>query len=93
MDTAIGLFNLIEQNNRVGMTTNLFRELATVLVADVSWWCTDQLCYGLCLALLRTVDLHKLFRIEEEVCQTLGSLRFTNTCTTKEQERRQCPLR
>jgi hypothetical protein len=61
-----GLFDFVDEHNRIGLATDVLGELATLVVTNIAGWCTDKACDGMLLRVLRTVDTnHRLRRVEE----------------------------
>ena len=51
-DVWMCLLNLIKEQNRVRTPTDSLSELAALIVAHISWRCTNQLSYSVALHVL-----------------------------------------
>ena len=84
----VGLLDLIEQYDGVGVLTNLVDQQTALLIADVSRRCTVEQCHGVLFLVLRHVETqHGCLVVEEEIGQRLGQLCLTCTRRAEEEER------
>ena len=82
---SMSLFDFIQQNNAIWMTTNSLRQLTTLIIAHISRRRTNQTRYRVFLHVLTHINTnHAAFIIKESLCQSLGQLSFTNTGRAKE---------
>src|SRR5690625_110172 len=64
-DIRMSLFHLVQQNHRIGLAAHGFREIAALLVADVTWWRPNQPSHRMLLHVFRHIDAHHgLFGVE-----------------------------
>ena len=86
-DIRVSLLNLIEEDDREGTTTNLFGELATLVVTDVAGRSTEETRRGVLLRELGHIELDQRVLItEEEFSQGLRELRLTHAGRAGEDE-------
>ena len=79
------LLNLIKEQNRVRTPTDSLSELATLIVAHISWRCANQLSYGVTLHVLgHVVGKQGVFRAKQELCQGFCKLSLTYTGRAQE---------
>src|SRR3954454_8879557 len=84
----MGLLDLVEQDHRVGPAAYRFRELAALVVADVSRRRADETRNAVLLAVLAHVDAHHGALVIEQVRRKcFRELRLTDTGRAEEQER------
>ena len=82
------LFDLVEQDDAVGVTAHGFRELAALLVADVARRRSDESCDGMLLHVLRHVDAdHAALIVEKRLRQGLRQFRLADARRAEEDER------
>ena len=86
-DIRVSLLDLIEEDDREGTTTDLFGELATLVVADVAGRSTEETRGGVLLRELGHIELDQRILItEEEFGQGLRELCLTDTGRSGEDE-------
>ena len=91
---GVRLLDLVEQDHRVGASTDGFRELPALLVADVAGRRAHQARHVVLLLVLRHVDAHHgVLVVEEEVGERPGQLRLADSRGAEEQERADGPVR
>ena len=82
---SMSLFDFIQQNNTIWMTTNSLCQLTTLVIAYIAWRRTNQTGYRVFLHVFTHINTnHAAFIIKESLCQSLGQLGFTNTSRAKE---------
>ena len=70
---AMGLLDLIQQNDRVGTTTNTLCQLSTFLITDISRRCTHQTRGIETLRILTHIDTdERISCAKHDLCQFLG---------------------
>mmetsp|Transcript_5091 Transcript_5091/g.14882 ORF Transcript_5091/g.14882 Transcript_5091/m.14882 type:complete len:236 (-) Transcript_5091:82-789(-) len=84
----MGLFDFVEENDRVRTSAYGFGELAAIFVSDVSWRRTDQSSDGMWLRVLRHVNSDQVtfLAIVQLRKQCLGELRFSHSSRSQEEE-------
>ena len=93
-DVAVGLLDLVEQDDRVGPAADRLGEPAAFLVADVAGRGADQPGDVVPLAELAHVEAdHRRLAVEEELGQRLGQLGLADAGRAQEQERADRPVR
>ena len=84
----VGLLHLVEQNDGIGPATDSFRQLTTLLVADIPRRGTNQARYGELLAVFTHIDAHEgLLVIEEVIGKRFRELRLAHTGGAQEKKR------
>ena len=64
-DIRVGFFHLIQQDHAVGLATNRFGQVATLLIANIAGRRTDETCHRVFFHELAHVDTNQvLVRIE-----------------------------
>ena len=90
----MGLFDLVEEHDRVGSPPHRLGEVAPFFVAHVAGRCPDEPRDRVPLLKLTHVDPHdRLFVVEEEFREGLCQLRLAHTSGAHEEERAQGPVR
>ena len=90
----MGLFDLIEQNDRVRVAADRFGQLAALLIADISRRRSDQSGHRVLLHVLAHVDAHHVVLVVEQgLCQGLGQLGLADAGRAEEQEGTDRPVR
>ena len=93
-DVAVGLLDLVEQDDRIGPAADRLGEPAAFLVADVARRGADQPGDVVPLAVLAHVQPdHGRLAVEEELGQGLGQLGLAHAGRPQEQERADRPVR
>ena len=93
-DVGVSLFNLVEQDHRVGTTAHLFRKLPALLVANITGRGTDQPGDGMLFHVLRHVNAkHGVLVVEQELRQGTSQFGLSDSSRTQEQERANGPVR
>ncbi len=83
----MSLFNFIKKNNRIGISTHLFAELSSLVIADIAWRGTDHFRNAVLLHVFGHIDTDKIgFRSKHRLGQCLTELRFSHACRAKEHE-------
>ena len=86
--TLVSLLNLIEQDDGIGVLTDLVHQQTTFLVTNISRRRSIEQSHRVLLLELRHIEADKGALVaEEEGCQGLGQLRLTGTGRTEEEER------
>src|SRR5215207_230113 len=86
-DVGVGLLDFVEEDDRVGTTTNLLRELAGFLVADVAGGCAAQARYRVSLLKLGHVEPdHGVLLAEEVFGERTRELGLADPGRTEEDE-------
>ena len=81
------LLDFIEQDDRVGLSSDCLSQLATLIVTYVSRRCTDQTSRTEFLLILTHVDTgHHVLVVEEVIGQRLRQLGLTYTGRSQEDE-------
>src|SRR5690606_17464584 len=89
----VRLLDLVEQDDAVRAAAHLLRELAALLVADVSRRCTDQARDGVALHVLGHVDAHhRVLVVEEELGERTRRLRLAHARGPEEDEAADRPV-
>ncbi len=71
------LLNLVEEQDRIRTPTNGLGKLATLIVAHISWRCTNQLSYGMTLHVFRhIVRKQGVFGAKQKLCQGFCKLKY-----------------
>ena len=87
-DVGVGLFDLVEEDHRVGPPPHRFGELAALVVADVAGRRADQARDRVLLHVLRHVDAdHRLLVVEQELGQRARDLGLSDAGRAEEEER------
>ena len=87
-DVRVSLLDLIKEDDRERLATDLFRELATLVVADVARRGTKEARGRVLLRELGHIQLDESVLVaEEELGEGLGQLGLTHTGRTGEDER------
>src|SRR5215218_9313816 len=87
-DVGVGLLDLVEEDDRVGTTPHLLRELAALVVADVAGWRTDQAAHRVALHVLGHVEPdHGVLVAEEVLGKGAGELGLADPGGAQEDER------
>src|SRR5690349_16440006 len=82
------LFDFIEQNYRVWIAFNAFRQLSAFLVADIAWRRADKLRNGVLLHKLRHIEADKgFFTSEQELRKRPRHFGFSDAGRSQKQER------
>ena len=90
----VRLLDLIEQDDRVRMTADLFGKLAALIVADISRRRTDHTGNGVLLHVFGHIDTdQRVLVAEHRFCQRLAQLGLADAGRTEEQERTDRALR
>lgn len=85
--TLMSLFDFIEKNDTVGISSNLFRELTAFLVANIARRSTNQARNRVLFHVFAHINTnHVLIRIKQFECKSLGQLCFTGTRGSNEKE-------
>ena len=93
-DVRVSLFDFIEQDHAVGTAPDSFREVAALVIADISRRRADQTGDAMLLHVFRHINAdHGLFTIEEERGERLRELGLADTRGSKEEERAVRPVR
>ena len=93
-DIVVRLLDFIKEDNRIGLATHRFGELAAFLVPDIPRRRTNEPGDGMPLHVLAHVDAyHVLFGIEQRLSQRLGEFGLPYTGRPKEDERANRPAR
>ena len=93
-DIRVCLFDLVEQHDGERLAADLLSELTALFVTDVAGRRTEEPRNSVLLAELTHVEAdQRVFFAEEELSQSLGKLRLTNTGRTGEDERTTWTLR
>src|SRR5699024_12237124 len=80
VNLLVSLLDLVEKHHGEWLAANLLGQLATFFVANVSRRGTEETRRGEAIMELTHVNLDEvIIRAEEEVSQSLGQLRLTNT--------------
>ena len=86
-DVRVRLLNLIEQQHLIRLATHSLRQLAALIVSDVTRRCANQTADGMLLLILTHIDTrHHLFVVEQVLGQCLCQLRLTHTRSAEEDE-------
>ena len=81
------LFDLVEENDAVGLTAHLFGELAALVKADVARRRADELGNRVLFHILGHIDAdHGVFVAEHRLGERAAELRFADARGTEEQE-------
>ena len=84
---GVGLLDLVEEHDGVGLAPHGFGELAAFLVADVARRRADEARHGVLLHVLAHVDAdHVVFVVEESFGQGLGELGLADAGRAEEEE-------
>src|SRR5262245_734636 len=87
-DVGVRLLDLVEEDHGVGAAAHGFRELAALVVADVTRRGTDQSGHGVLFHVLGHVDAdHRLLAVEEELGEGAGELGLPHAGRAEEDER------
>ena len=87
MTSGWAFFDLIQEDERVGVATHLFSQLACFFIADVAWRSTDQFGNGMFLHIFTHIKAnHTVSRTEEFDGQLLGQLGLPDTSWTNKEE-------
>ena len=79
------LFDLVEEDNGVWLTTDSFRQLTTFIVTDISRRCTDQTSRTKFFLIFAHIDTrHHIFIVKQIFSQRFGQFCLTDTCRTEE---------
>ena len=74
------LFDFIEQHDRIGMSSHLFRKLTAFFVANVSGWRADEAGDGMLLHVFRHVNAYqRVFVVEEKFGEAARQFGFSNS--------------
>ena len=93
-DVVVGLFDLVEEDDAIGLAAHRLGELAALLVADVAGGSADQPGNRVLLHVLRHVDAHQVvFAVEERLREGLGELGLADARGAQEEERSDRPAR
>ena len=83
----MGLFDLVEEDDRVGLAAHRLGELAALLVADVSRRRADQAADREFLHVFAHIDAHDVALIvEERLRERLGELGLADARRAEEEE-------
>ena len=86
-NVGMGLLNLVEQHDGVGVTAHTLSELASLLIADVSRRSADETAGVERLGVLAHVNADEgILRTEHELSQLLGQIGLADTRGTEEHE-------
>src|SRR5262245_61217913 len=84
-DIVVSLLDLIEEDHRVGTSSHGFRQLTALLIADITWWSSDQAGDRVLLLVFGHIDPdHRVFVIEEKFCERPGQFGLTDTGRAEE---------
>ena len=84
---AVGLLDLVEQDNLVGPPADGLGEYAAFFIANIARRSADQPRHSMLLHEFRHVDAdHRVRVIEQEFSERLGQLRLTDAGRPKKQE-------
>src|SRR5829696_344472 len=84
-NVRVGLLDLVEENDRVGTTPHLLRELSSLFVADVAWRRADEAAHRVALLELGHVyPDHGVLLAEEVLGESTGELGLADSCRTEE---------
>src|ERR671920_264700 len=87
-DVGVGLLDLVEENDRVGTTPHLLRELSALVVADVARRRTHEAAHRVALHVLGHVEPDHCVLVAEEVLgERTRELGLAYSCRTEEDER------
>ena len=87
-DIRVSLLDLVEEDNRERLATDLLRELAALVVADVAGRSTEEARGRVLLRELGHIQLDQCILVpEQELGQSLGQLGLTDTGRAGEDER------
>src|SRR5215211_925626 len=92
-NVRVGLLDLVEENDRVGTTPHLLRELSSLFVADVAWRRADEAAHRVALLELGHVyPDHGVLLAEEVLGECTGELGLADSCRTEEDKAADGPL-
>ena len=85
--------DFVKQDQTVRLTANLLCELPSVFVANIASRCPNQARYIVSLHKLRHINFnHRIFIVENFLCQSPSQLGFTNPSWTKKYKRTDWPI-
>ena len=86
-DIRMGLFYLIQENERVRVATHLFSQLASFFVTNISWRGADQFSNGMFLHVFAHIKAnHTVCRTEEFDSQLFGQLCLPDASRSNKEE-------
>ena len=86
-NVVMRLFNLIKEDDGIRMSSHLLRELAALLISDITGCGADDLGDSILLHVLGHIDPDQvLLGAEHRSCQRLRELGFADTGGTQKQE-------
>ena len=92
-DVAMGLFDLVEEHDRIRPPPDRLGEPAPFFITDIARGCTDQAGDVVPLAELAHVESdHRRFAVEEELGQGLGQLGLADAGRSQKQKRADRPV-
>ena len=84
----VSLFQLVEQNDGIGLAADLFRQLARLVIADIAGGRADELRDGVALHVFRHIQPdERIDGVEQLVCEALDQLRLADTGRADKDER------
>ncbi len=82
------LFDFVQKYDRIGLAAHGLRQLASLVIADVSRRCSDQSRHAVTFLILAHVDAsHHRVVVEQELGQRFGQLGFADARRAEEDER------
>ena len=89
----MGLFDLIQQQQGIGLTTHSFRQIAALFIAYVPGGRTNHPGHRVLLHELRHINAHhRVVTIEQKVRQRFTQLSLADPCWPQKEERAVGPL-